>query len=363
MNVIDLFAGCGGLSLGFTQAGFSVDKAVEFDSTIANTYMINHPSTKMFVKDVGVLVKDDVFHEGDANIVIGGSPCQGFSMVGARTRKGFVDDPRNYLFRQYFNVVRKVKPMAFVMENVKGLMTMRHGEFFKELLKTFSNPVDDIVYDLHYKVIKATDFGVPQKRERLFIIGSRKKVSNFDELIDLTKEEIRKQYPNYFDKVTVRDAIGNLPEVTDSGEVKNPKPQTAYQQYLATTSPVLTNHIKTKYSAITVDRMSRVANGANFTSLKEKINSVYSGSFGRLCWDEPATTITTRFDTPACGRYIHPSENRTLSPREAARIQSFPDSFVFHGSKTSIRKQIGNAVPPKVSYFLARLIKNILKAR
>ena len=188
-------------------------------------------------------------------------------------------------------------------------------------------------------------------------------MSNFDELFDLTKAEIRKQYPNFFDRVTVRDAIGNLPEVTDSGEVKNPKPQTAYQYYLSTTSPVLTNHIKTKYSAITVDRMSRVANGANFTSLKEKINSVYSGSFGRLCWDEPATTITTRFDTPACGRYIHPSENRTLSPREAARIQSFPDSFVFHGSKTSIRKQIGNAVSPKVSYFLARLIKNILKAR
>lgn len=107
--------------------------------------------------------------------------------------------------------------------------------------------------------------------------------------------------------------------------------------------------------------MSRVANGENFTSLEETINSVHSGSYGRLCWDEQAPTITTRFDTPAGGRFIHPVENRTLSPREAARIQSFPDDFVFYGNKTSICKMIGNAVPPKVSYFLARLVNKILE--
>ena len=364
LNVIDLFAGCGGLSLGFIQASFAIDKAVEIDPTIANTYMLNHTSTKMFVDDISHLVENDIFRQDESDVIIGGPPCQGFSMAGARIRKGFVDDPRNYLFKQYFNVVRKVKPMAFVMENVKGLMTMQHGELFKEILKIFSdsNALDGIAYDVNYKIVKAIDFGVPQKRERLVIVGSRKKVSNFDELIDLTKEEIRKQYPNYFDMVTVRDAIGNLPEVTDSGKVKNPKPQTAYQQYLATTSPILTNHNKTKHSTIAIDRMSRVANGANFTSLKEKINSVHSGSYGRLCWDEPAATITTRFDTPAGGRFTHPDENRTLSPREAARIQSFPDDFIFHGNRSSVCKQIGNAVPPKISYFLARLVENILRS-
>ena len=107
--------------------------------------------------------------------------------------------------------------------------------------------------------------------------------------------------------------------------------------------------------------MKRVNNGENFTALDEKINSVHSGAYGRLCWDEQAPTITTRFDTPAGGRFIHPNEDRTLSPREAARIKSFPDDFIFYGNKTSICKQIGNAVPPKVSYFLARLINKILK--
>ena len=121
------------------------------------------------------------------------------------------------------------------------------------------------------------------------------------------------------------------------------------------------NHTKTNHSRVAVDRMSRVANGENFTSLEETINSVHSGSYGRLCWDEQAPTITTRFDTPAGGRFIHPVENRTLSPREAARIQSFPDDLVFYGNKTSICKMIGNAVPPKVSYFLARLVNKILE--
>ena len=121
-----------------------------------------------------------------------------------------------------------------------------------------------------------------------------------------------------------------------------------------------TNHTQTKHSKVAVERMEKINNGENFTALDEKINSVHSGSYGRLCWDEPAPTITTRFDTPAGGRFIHPNEDRTLSPRETARIQSFPDDFVFYGNKPSICKQIGNAVPPKISYFLARLIENII---
>ena len=108
--------------------------------------------------------------------------------------------------------------------------------------------------------------------------------------------------------------------------------------------------------------MSRISGGENFTALEEKINSVHSGAYGRLCWEEAAPTVTTRFDTPAGGRFIHPEENRTLSPREAARIQSFPDGFVFYGNKTTVCKQIGNAVPPKISYFLARLAGKILKS-
>ena len=362
MNVIDLFSGCGGLSLGFIKDGYSVKKAVEFDASIAKTYKMNHPEVDVIVDDIRNIDQSGVFKLGDADVIIGGPPCQGFSMAGARIRNGFIDDPRNYLFKHYFNVVRTVKPKAFVMENVKGIMTMQDGKIFEEILRIFSNPdmLDGEPYKLHYKVIKAVDFGVPQKRERMIIIGTRNDEYDFDEIWEQTKEEILQDYPHYFDSVTVQDAIGNLGSTTVDGTIANPEPSTEYQKYLATNGMKLTNHTKTNHSRIAVDRMSRIANGENYTALEETINSVHSGSYGRLCWDEQAPTITTRFDTPAGGRFIHPIENRTLSPREAARIQSFPDDFVFYGNKTSICKQIGNAVPPKVSYFLACLIRKII---
>lgn len=362
MNVIDLFSGCGGLSLGFMKNGYTVKKAVEFDANIAKTYMNNHPEVDMIVDDIRNIDQSGIFKRGDADIIIGGPPCQGFSMAGARIREAFIDDPRNYLFKHYFNVVKTVKPKAFVMENVKGIMTMQNGNIFEEILKIFSSQemLDGEQYHLYHRVVRAVDFGIPQKRERMIIIGTTKNNVNFDEVWNNTKEDILKDFPAYFDRVTVEEAIGNLTLTTDNGEVENPKPRNEYQRYLACDAEKLTNHTRTKHSKLAVDRMSRIANGENFTSLEETIKSVHSGSYGRLCWDEPAPTITTRFDTPAGGRFIHPIEDRTLSPREAARIQSFPDDFIFYGNKTSICKQIGNAVPPKISYFLARFIQNIL---
>lgn len=362
-KVIDLFAGCGGLSLGFMKSGYSVEKAVEYDEKIANTYKMNHPEVEVIVDDIRNIDQSGIFKSGDADVIIGGPPCQGFSMAGARIRNGFIDDPRNYLFKHYFNVVKTVKPKAFVMENVKGIMTMQNGKIFEEILKIFSDPemLDGEPYKLNYRVVKAVEFGVPQKRERMIIIGTRNIDFDFNALWEQTRKEILHDYPHYFDMVTIEDAIGNLGVTSDDGSINNPKPITDYQKYLATNREKLTNHTRTNHSRIAVDRMSRVANGENFMALEETINSVHSGSYGRLCWDEQAPTITTRFDTPAGGRFIHPIEDRTLSPREAARIQSFPDDFVFYGNKTSICKQIGNAVPPKVSYFLARLISKIIE--
>ncbi|MCC8014268.1 MAG: DNA cytosine methyltransferase [Eubacterium sp.] len=364
MNVIDLFSGCGGLSLGFIKDGYTVKKAVEIDANIAKTYKMNHPEVDVIVDDIRNIAQSGIFKAGDADIIIGGPPCQGFSMAGARIRNGFVDDSRNYLFKHYFEVVKTVKPKAFVMENVKGIMTMRNGKIFEEILRIFSDSdmLDGMPYKLHYKIVKAVEFGIPQKRERMIIIGTRNGDFDFNEFWNRTKEEILCDYPNYFDAVTVRDAIGNLGSTTVTGSIDNPKPITEYQKYLAADIKEITNHTRTNHSKLAVDRMSRVANGENFTALEENINSVHSGAYGRLCWDEQAPTITTRFDTPAGGRFIHPIENRTLSPREAARIQSFPDDFVFYGNKTSVCKQIGNAVPPKVSYFLARLISKIIES-
>lgn len=362
MNVIDLFAGCGGISIGFIKAGYVVKKAVEFDVNIANTYKRNHPEVDVIVNDIRNIDQSGVFKAGEADVIIGGPPCQGFSMAGARIRTGFINDPRNYLFKHYFNVVKTVKPKAFVMENVKGIMTMQDGKIFKEILRIFSDEkiIEGKPYKINYRVVKAAEFGVPQKRERMIIIGTQLSDFDFEEIWEQTKQDIIREYPHYFDAVTVEAAIGNLGATTADGNIKNPIPITEYQKYLSSDSENLSNHTKTNHSRLAVERMSRVANGENFTALKETINSVHSGAYGRLCWDEQAPTITTRFDTPAGGRFIHPIEDRTLSPREAARIQSFPDDFVFYGNKTSICKQIGNAVPPKVAYFLARLINKII---
>lgn len=363
MNVIDLFAGCGGLSLGFIKEGYTVNKAVEFDEKIANIYMRNHPEVDMIVDDIKNIDQTGVFTKGDADVIIGGPPCQGFSMAGARIREGFIDDPRNYLFKHYFNVVKTVKPKVFIMENVKGILTMQNGKIFDEIKNIFQDSIllDGEPYHIYNRVVKAVEFGIPQKRERVIIIGTTVNNVDIDKLWDLTIQDIKKEYPTYFDKITIKDAIANLPLTTEDGIIKNPIPMSDYQKYLASSNDNLSNHTKTKHSKLAIDRMKRVDNGQNFTVLKEKIKSVHSGAYGRLCWDEQAPTITTRFDTPAGGRFIHPVEDRTLTPREAARIQSFPDDFIFYGNKTTICKTIGNAVPPKISFFLAKLVKKIIE--
>lgn len=362
MNVIDLFAGAGGLSLGFIKDGYRVVKAVEFDKDIANTYSMNHKNIDIIVDDIKNVDQSNCFHKGDADIIIGGPPCQGFSMAGARIRNGFMDDPRNYLFRHYFNIVKVVKPKVFIMENVKGIQTMQKGKIFKEILRIFGDEhlLDGEPYNVSYKIIHANEFGIPQKRERMIIIGTLKNNFNLDEIWKKTKKQIENDIPSYFLPVTIRDAIGNLQETSKDGIVDNPQPLTNYQRYLSSNGRSIQNHKQTKHSAKAIERMKRIGNGENFTVLDEDIKSIHSGSYGRLSWDGQAPTITTRFDTPSGGRFIHPSQNRTLTPREAARIQSFPDDYVFYGPKTSILKQIGNAVPPKVSYFLARLVDNIM---
>ena len=362
MKIIDLFAGCGGLSLGFIQAGFSVEKAVEYDPVIANTYQRNHPEVDVIVDDIKNIDTSDMFAGTTADVIIGGPPCQGFSMAGARIRQGFIDDPRNYLFKHYFNVVKTVRPKIFVMEHVKGISTMQGGKIFEEIKRIFQDPeaLNGKPYHIYHRVINAADFGVPQRRERMIIIGTLVDEVDIDTLWEKTLNEIKSEYPTYFDEVTVLDAIGNLSMTSEDGVIDNPSPETDYEKYLSCDAKTLTNHSRSRHSKVAVERMSKIKNGENYTALNEQINSVHSGSYGRLCWNEQASTITTRFDTPAGGRFIHPDEDRTLTPREAARIQSFPDSYVFYGDKRSISRQIGNAVPPKVSYFLARLVRNIL---
>lgn len=194
----------------------------------------------------------------------------------------------------------------------------------------------------------------------MIIIGTLKKIDDFDKLWEDIKLEIKVENPTFFNKTTVYDAICNISGTSKTGKVKNTKPETDYQKYLASENEWLKNHNKTNHSPKAIARIKKVSPGENFEVLKENIKSVHSGAYGRLCWDKPAQTITTRFDTPIAGRFIHPEEHRTLTPREAARLQSFPDDFEFLGNRTSVCKQIGDAVPPKVSYFLSKLVDKMV---
>ena len=234
LTFADLFAGAGGFTVGFKNAGFLGTKAVEFDPQIANTYSKNNPEIVMFNDDIKKVDQTNDFKRGDCDVIIGGPPCQGFSMAGSRNREGFMGDPRNYLFRHYFNIVKKVKPKAFVFENVKGLLSMEDGKIFNEIQRIFSSRqlLDGDFYDLYYFVAHALDFGIPQKRERVIIIGvlnGKYSKVDFEQIFQKTKREVEHDYPNYFDQVTVYDAIGNLPEPTIDGAVIDPKPETDYE--------------------------------------------------------------------------------------------------------------------------------------
>lgn len=356
IKAIDLFAGCGGFSCGFSQAGIPVLVAVEYDKDIAASYVFNHPNTKMIVDDIKNVDNQKNFSAYMADIIIGGPPCQGFSTAGARIRHGFIDDPRNYLFKHYVNVVKLVKPKVFIFENVKGIISYDKGRVFEEIKKTFEN----LGYKLQYTIINAKDFGIPQARERTILIGS---LIDFDlqKEMEETKQHLAKSNPDFLEYVSVWDAISNLSEPTDTGIIDNVTPNNAYTELLCSKNKQLYNHVATKHNKTATRRMKAIPQGKNFKLLKEHVRSVHSGSYGRLTADGIAPTITTRFDTPSGGCFTHPFCNRTLTPREAARIQSFPDDFHFIGSKTSICKQIGNAVPPKLAYFFAIMLKRIIK--
>lgn len=364
INVIDLFAGCGGFSVGFERAGFNITKAVEFDKSIAVSYSHNHGSTLMYADDIAKIADCSHFSNGEAEVIIGGPPCQGFSMAGDRIRekKAFLTDPRNFLFRHYVEIVKIVRPKIFIIENVKGILSKDKGQIFKEIVDTFGDPdnFDGDKYFIHYKVCKAVEFGIPQKRERVVIVGVLNNDYNIDDIFSEAKESISSIEPHFFDKVTLYDAISDIPEPNEQGVVNLLQSKCYYQDNLRSKSNVVYNHTASKHNEKAIERMQNIAAGENWQVLNEEIHSVHSGAYGRLNWNNPTMTITTRFDTPAGGRFIHPDYNRTITPREAARIQSFPDSFVFIGNKTSICKQIGNAVPPKLAYFLAFVVKKLL---
>ncbi|MGM7702243.1 DNA cytosine methyltransferase [Pseudalkalibacillus sp. Hm43] len=344
MNIIDLFSGVGGLSLGFRQAGFNVVIANEIDKEISKAYKENHPKTKMLNIDITKLDIPSVFSEykGKIDVIIGGPPCQGFSQKGARK---VLDDERNYLFEYFYRVVEYLKPRYFLMENVPNLLTANKGSFKTDIYNVF----EKIGYNLDSGILNAYDYGVPQMRRRAFIIGK------IDGSISLPL--------GFFEKVSSWEAISDLAYL-NSGEgmieqeYLNP-PKTNYQVMLRKNSRKLYNHVATNHSDIAIERMKLVPpeRGRESLPVEHLTKSIYSGTWSRIIKSDPSVTITTRFDTPSSGRFTHPYLNRAITVREAARIQSFPDDFIFYGTKTSQMKQVGNAVPPLLANRIAESIK------
>lgn len=350
VKVIDLFAGVGGLSLGFEQKGFNVVLANEYDASIAEAYQANHPKTKMIVGDITTLDLEKTFgaYKGKISVIIGGPPCQGFSQKGQRKT---IHDKRNFLFKYYVDVVSLVKPKYFVMENVPNLLTSEKGFFKKEIEELFNS----IGYSLNSGVLNASDYGVPQSRRRAVIIGK----------LNSTAPQLPIPRP---DTTTIWDAISDL-SYLDSGEGTEEQPyakpaQSEYQKMLRGDSTILYNHVATKHSSLVLERLSLIPpnSGKEVLPKEHLTKSIYSGTWTRMRKDEVSVTITTRFDTPSSGKFTHPYLNRAITVREAARIQSFPDSFKFIGNKGSQMKQVGNAVPPLLASAIAETImKDITK--
>lgn len=343
-RILDLFCGAGGFSYGMHKnQNFTTMVALDFDERAAETFKKNMPQTEVIVGDItDSSVKENVISiskECGVNMIIGGPPCQGYSMKG---KKLGLKDPRNFLFKEYLNIVRQLEPEIFVIENVKGLLLASNGWFKDEILKS----IEELGYSVKYGVLNAADFGVPQARERAVFICTKGKT------IDLPKPVVQKY-------TTVRDAIEDL-SYLNSGEGAFEtdyltEAVSDYQILMRTGSKKLYNHKASNHKQVAIDKLKLIPPEQGKEALPSELhgNQKFKTTWGRLKWDDVSPTIDTRFDASSNGTNNHPYLHRAITPREAARLQSFDDNFIFYGSKVYIRKQIGNAVPPLMAKAIA----------
>jgi DNA (cytosine-5)-methyltransferase 1 len=339
----DLYAGAGGLSLGLTEAGFSVRAAVDRFPEAVATYEKN---LGCHVLEAGVeeisprhLLSLAGCRARDVALMAGGPPCQGFSVQ----RRGPDEDPRNSLILRFLDFVAAIKPAFFLLENVVGL----RGRRGKPTLLAFVDRADRLGYRLHTGVLNAADYGVPQIRRRLILVGERNGRSGRP-----FKFPAPTRPPDRW--LTVQDAIGDLPSpIREAGA-----------------GMLIPNHEPDRISDLNRLRISFVPPGGGRQDIPEHLRlpchgvdvevAGHRGVYGRLAWDRPAGTITTRCNSFTRGRFAHPEEDRNITMREAARLQGFPDSFVFVGSKVHVAHQIGNAVPPPLAKAVGRAIRRAL---
>jgi DNA (cytosine-5)-methyltransferase 1 len=339
-TIIDLFAGCGGLTLGFQQAGFKPILAVEWDKDAAATYELNFGRHIVRNEDGRPAKLEDVEQFPKADVLIGGPPCQGFSPLNMRG----VGLDRRALWREYLKALKQAEPTAFVMENVPELL--KSAEYL-----SFKDAAEDLGYHVEGRLLNAANYGVPQTRKRAIVIGVLGGEPIFPEETHYSPNEPRSEGRPWR---TFRQAVEGLP-LQPSGanwhNPRNPKPM-SLERY-----QTIPNEGEGRF-----DLAARRPDITPGCWLRKKTGS--TDVFGRLWWDRPAFTIRTEFYKPEKGRYLHPSEHRPITVREAARCQGFPDSFVFleNQSMTSVAKQIGNAVPPPLARVLAEALLGTMTA-
>jgi DNA (cytosine-5)-methyltransferase 1 len=372
MNTLDLFSGCGGMTLGFTWAGFKSVLASDIDENCEKTFDTNFPNVPFLCGDLSTFKKEDFdqhVNGQSVDIIIGGPPCQGFSLAN-KLRNKVAEDPRNRLFYEFVKTINWYNPKAFVMENVKGLLSMQAGEVIKQIIKEFEE-AGNSGYTVRLKVLKASDFGVPQSRERVIVIGIRNDLNVIPEFPE----------KKYAKEVTVDEAISDLPIIAAGQGTANQKygkkEQNAYQSFMRKNSKSVSNHIAMKHTERLIARFQAIQPGKNLLDVWDTHGAVQRGNPAvksvvkfsqnnlRLHGNKPAPTVAASFQS----NFIHPHLDRNFTAREGARLQSFPDDFLFEGMRTKMSwekglsqyQQIGNAVPPLLAYEIALKIKEVLE--
>jgi DNA (cytosine-5)-methyltransferase 1 len=340
-TIIDLFCGCGGLSFGFMKVGYKVLLGVDNDPKALQTYLHNHRDSKIICGDIRNLTAKQITsitNHKKIDVLIGGVPCQGVSLSGHRK----ADDPRNELFFSYLRLINDLQPKAFVLENVPGLIGLFGGKLKDSLLEAF----EKYKYKTTFEILTASDFGVPQMRRRVFFVG-------------LLNSKEKFEFPKPTGKtVTCFDAISDLPENSiEDGAAYPIAPLSDYQNFMRIKSSGIFNHEITKHSDKTIEVISFVPDGKNYKSLPEELRDIRKVNIAwtRLNSQKPSLTIDTGHR-----HHFHYKYNRVPTVRESARIQSFPDDFIFTSNKTSQYRQVGNAVPPLLAEAVAKKLLEYL---
>ncbi|WP_235603472.1 DNA cytosine methyltransferase [Piscirickettsia litoralis] len=342
MKVLDLFCGCGGLSLGLEQAGFDIELGIDIWQDALTTFKANHIDSETHCQDLSEVNFDEVSNRylpTGVDLIVGGPPCQGFSISGKRDP----DDPRNKLYTAFLKAVDHFKPKAFIMENVPNLASMNQGKIRDTIVKEF----ESIGYTVSHRNLLASDFGVPQNRRRFIMVGL------------LGGDQFDFPSPTHMkNKISCEQAISDLVESSIMDGAKYPlESQSLYQAEMRVGSSGVFNHETTKHTEKTVSIISLVPDGGNYKALPDSLKGIRNVNIAwtRYNSQKPSLTIDTGHR-----HHFHYKFNRVPTVRESARLQSFPDKFVFLCSKTSQYKQVGNAVPPILGRVLGEQLKKHL---